>query len=169
MTARDACLVSAMAAAADLAAGIDADAEVLEEKGAALAAAFSDTDEDAGVRIAEAIGAGLESAARISGDWHPWATAWHFLPSPGRRAAAAELAQRLDAWCVQRRSPPPTPRQRLARMALALLREGVAGRAALLKLDQANATLDQPLPAEAVGAVLIWAGRVANEDRANAA
>jgi len=165
MTALDDVRISALTVAADLAAGIDAGAEGLEEKGAALAGAFADTDEDAGVRI----GAGLESAARISGDWRPWAAAWHFLPSPGRRAAAAELAQRLDAWCVQRRPQPHTPRQRLARLALALLREGVAGRAALARLDEANATLDEPLTAEAVGQVLVWAGRVANEDRANAA
>jgi len=169
MTALDDCMISAMAAAADLAAGIDAGAEALEEKGAALAAAFGGTDEDAGVRIGEAIGAGLESAARISGDWRPWATAWHFLPLPGRRAAAAELAQRLDAWTVQRRPQPHTPRQRLARLALALLREGVGGRAALASLDRANETLDQPLPAEAVGEVLVRAGRIANERRAHVA
>ena len=169
MTALDGCMISAMAAAADLAAAIDAGAEELEEKGAALADAFAGTDEDGGVRIAEAIGAGLESVARITGDWRGWATGWHYLPSPGRRAAAADLAQRLDAWSAQRRPQPDTPRKRLARLALALLREGVAGRAALASLDRANATFDEPLTPETIGAVLLWAARAAKEGRPNAA
>lgn len=161
--------IRAAAAAANLAASIDADPDVLHASQDALQAAFGGIEEAEGVRIAKAIGAGLEAVAQITGDYRAWAMAWHYMPSPGRRAAAAEFGARLDAWSVQRQPKPDTPRRRLAKFALKLLRAGTTGRELLRRLNEANATLEDPIPAEVVGEIAVWAARTVMEGRRNAA
>lgn len=156
-------------AAADMAANIDSHPDVLRAAQEALRAAFDGLAEDEGIRIAKAVGEGLEAAARVTGDYRAWARAWHYMPSPGRRAAVAEFAARLDAWCVQNRRKPDTPRQRLAKLALALLRTGTTGPELLRRLDAANATFDEPLPSQTVGEVAIWAAAAVAEGHRHAA
>lgn len=156
-------------AAADLAASIDSHPDVLRAAQEALQAAFEGIPEDEGIRIAKAVGAGLEAAAKVTGDYRAWARAWHYMPSPGRRAAVAEFTARLDAWCVDNRPKPDTPRRRLAKLALALLRTGTTGRELLRRLDAANATFDEPLPAAAVGEVAVWAAAAVAEGHRHAA
>ncbi len=156
-------------AAADMAANIDSRPDVLRASQEALQAAFDGVAEDEGVRIAKAVGDGLEAAAKVTGDYRAWARAWHYMPSPGRRAAVAEFAARLDAWCIQNRPKPDTPRRRLAKLALTLLRAGTTGRALLRRLDAANATFEEPLPAEAIGEVAVWAAATVAEGHRHAA
>lgn len=162
-------LLRAATAAADMAASIDAHPDVLRATEEALQAAFEGIPEPEGVNIAKAIGEALEAVSQVTGDYRAWARAWHFMPSPGRRAVAAEFAARLDAWTVQHRPKPETPRRRLAKLALTLLRSGTTGRALLHRLDHANATLMEPLSTEAVGEVAVWAARTVTEGHRHAA
>ena len=159
----------AATAAANLAASIDARPDVLHASQEALQAAFHGIEEAEGVRIAKAIGAGLEAVAEITGDRRAWAMAWHYMPSPGRRAAAADFAARLDAWSVQNQPKPDTPRRKLAKFALKLLRAGTTGRELLRRLDEANATMTEPVSAEMVGEIAVWASRAVTEGRRHAA
>jgi hypothetical protein len=162
-------LLRAATAAADMAANLDAHPDAQRGTEDALQAAFDGIPEDEGARIAKAIGEALEAVAEVTGDYRAWARAWHFMPSLGRRAAVAEFAARLDAWCVQNRPKPERPRRRLAKFALMLLRAGTTGRELLRRLDDANATFTEPLSAEIVGEVAVWAARAVMEDHRHAA
>ena len=135
---------------------------------AALDAAFKEDDDalhDAFVGLPQGtadalvtrVSADLASAARVSGDYVPWAFAVNRLPWPHMRLPVAEFAQRIDAWTVQERPRPDTPRRRVARLAMRLLRAGVGGRELLRQLDAANSSLDTPLAADVVGDVATWA------------
>ena len=169
MSPLDDCTIRAASAAADMAASIDAHPDVLRASCEALQAAFHGIEEAEGVRIAKAVGAGLEAVAEITGDYRAWAKAWHYMPSPGRQAAVAEFAARLDAWSVQNQPKPDTPRRKLAKFAMKLLRAGTTGRELLRRLDEANATMEEPIPAEIVGEIAVWATRTVMEGRRNAA
>jgi hypothetical protein len=126
--------------------------------GSEIARAFQGLSNDSADSLGRELLDGLDLAARLSGDRTAWAFAANRVPWSYVRQAAADLQKSVDAWAVptQRRRL-PTPRRHLAGLAVRLVRGGVGGRALLSQLDAANATLPEPLDAEAVGAVAVWA------------
>lgn len=85
-------------------------------------------------------------------------------------AANAEFSARIEAsrrahLATRRAAPPDTPRRRLSRLAVRLLRSGCSGRELLAELDAANAALPAPLDADAVGSVALWASGAVRETR----
>ncbi len=133
-------------------------AAAFAEDGGELARAFHGLSDEGADALGRELLAGLELAAELTSDRRAWAFACNRIPWSHWRSAAAELAQRIDAWVVptQRRRR-GTPRSRLASLALRLLRAGTGGRELLRQLDVANATLDPPLRPDDVGAVAVWA------------
>jgi hypothetical protein len=100
-----------------------------------------------------------DHAARC-GDWTVWAETCWAVALPGLREAGAPFRAKLDASARRRLQHRPDPRrQELARTALRLLRRGTTGRILLTELRQLNSGFDQPLPADAISSVAIWAAR----------
>lgn len=102
---------------------------------------------------------------RMAEQWAAWAEALWTEPSEFRSAAGAELWRRLGAWVVPPAPRRETPRRRLARLAVRLLRAGCSGRELLRQLDKAAATLPEPIAAEDVGSVALWAAQAVRETR----
>jgi hypothetical protein len=128
-----------------------------------LARAFRGLGDDNADALGRELLAGMEQAAKLTGDWRWWAFACNRIPWSHVRLAGRELGARLDAWAAEpRRMRGAAPRKALAKLALRLLRQGMGGRALLHRLDEANGTLSSPLPADAVGDVALWAAAAVN-------
>jgi hypothetical protein len=126
--------------------------------GSEIARSFRGLSDDGADVLGRDLLDGLDAAARQTGDWLGWAFAANRIPWSHIRQAAAELQHRVDAWTVPAgRRRVPSPRRRLAGLALRLLRGGAGGRELLHHLALANATLDPPLPPDAVDSVALWA------------
>jgi hypothetical protein len=107
--------------------------------------------------LARELEAKLARHARCTGDWTTWAETLHYLPHPGRAEAGRELGDRLMAWAA---SPKPNTRWRqLARLAMQRLRGGATARELMAALNDANATLAEPLSGPEIDTVINWAIR----------
>ena len=124
-----------------------------------LAAAFAGLSGEVADKLGKHLTKGLGTAAGITGDWSAYGFAVNRVPWSHIREPARELQQRIDAWTVAAPRRVDSPRRRLARLAVKLIRAGTPGRDVLRQLDAANATLSEPIAAEAVGAVAVWAAR----------
>ncbi|MCC6718240.1 MAG: hypothetical protein IT555_10175 [Acetobacteraceae bacterium] len=122
-----------------------------------LAAAFAGVTGEVADKLGRHLVNGLALVARVTGDWKPYGFAVNRVPWSYQRPAAVDLQQRVDAWTVAKRPQPDSPRRRLARLAMKLIRAGTPGRDVLRQLDQANATMPAPIAAETVGELARWA------------
>lgn len=128
----------------------------------ALRESFCGLSDEEAVPLGHAITEQLEEKARATGDWAIWARALHAIPRTGERAAWKAFGDRLAAWARPQRPKATDPGARqLARLALDLIRAGVPSGDVLHRLDDANATLGEPVSAERVGHIAIWAARAA--------
>ena len=128
----------------------------------AIEAGFRGLPEAQALDLAREITRRLEQHAVASGDWTTWAKALHVLPRPGQREAAQWFVSRLDAW-----TPPPPPRpvddrrRRLARLAVRLVKSRMPSVQVIAKLNEANATLPEPLDGDTVYSIALWAASAA--------
>lgn len=122
-----------------------------------LAAAFAGLSGEVADKLGKHLAKGLETAAGITGDWSAYGFAVNRVPWSYIREPARELQQRIDAWTVAPPRRVDSPRRRLARLAVKLIRAGTPSRDVLRQLDQANATMEAPIAAEVVGDVARWA------------